>query len=73
MNLDWTPRVWDGPLQYENNTKTLMMLPTDLALKTDPEFSKHCAVFAKDEAAFRASFKKSYEKLISLGCPAHTA
>jgi len=71
MGLEWQPRVWDGPLQYENPAKTLMMLPTDLALKTDPAFSKYCAAFAKDEDAFRASFKPAYEKLISLGCPAH--
>jgi len=69
MNIDWQPRVWDGPLQYENPAKTIMMLPSDLALKTDPEFSKYCVAFAKDEAAFRASFKKAYEKLISLGVP----
>jgi len=70
MNIDWQPRVWDGPLQYENPAKTIMMLPSDLALKTDPEFSKYCVAFAKDEAAFRASFKTAYEKLLSLGVPA---
>jgi len=69
LNLDWKPRAWEGPLQYEDPSKKLMMLPTDIALKTDPKFKKWAQLFAKDEAAFRASFKKAYERLLSLGCP----
>ena len=33
LERTWQPRKWNGPLQYEDaETKTLMMLPTDLAL-----------------------------------------
>ena len=41
MNLEWEPRVWDGPLQYtDKKTKTLTMLPTDMALRTDPSSAR---------------------------------
>ena len=36
MEREWEPREWEGNLQYwDRETKTLMMLPTDLVLKTD--------------------------------------
>lgn len=27
----WSKKKWDGPLQYEDKSKALMMLPTDMA------------------------------------------
>lgn len=33
--LQWTKKPWKGPLQYEDKSKTLMMLPTDMALLWD--------------------------------------
>ena len=39
MGLEWKPRDWNGNFQFEDKlTKSLMMLPTDMALKTDPKF-----------------------------------
>ena len=47
-----------------------MMLPTDVALKTDKKFLPHVKEFAKDEASFNKAFKLAMEKLIALGCHA---
>ncbi len=46
-----------------------MMLPTDIALKEDPEFAVWAQKFADDEGEFFASFAKNYGKLMALGCP----
>jgi hypothetical protein len=70
LKFEWTPREWDGPLQYRDPKNELMMLPTDLALKTDAAFLPHVKEFAADEAAFRVAFTKAYEQLLALGCPA---
>merc|ERR1719310_1202633 len=70
MNMNWVPKKWDGPLQYEDeDTGELMMLPTDMALKTDPSFSKYAAMYAKDEALFFEDFANAFSKLIALGAP----
>jgi len=71
VELTWQPRTWDGPLQYEDKeTGELMMLPTDLALTTDPAFAPFVRQYAADAAAFKTAFKAAYENLLSLGCPA---
>merc|ERR1719191_2679970 len=65
--LEWRPKRWDGPLQYEDvQTSELMMLPTDIALKTDPEFSKFCDMYARDESRFFEDFAAAYSKLLNL-------
>jgi len=56
-------------LQYEDPTKTLMMLPTDMALVSDRKFRKVVSEFAKDEDAFRAAFAESFSRLLELGVP----
>ena len=65
----WTEKKWDGPKQFEDPTGQLMMLPTDMELRDDPEFRKYSEKFAKDEKAFFAAFATAYEKLTNLGCP----
>jgi catalase (peroxidase I) len=73
LHLDWQPKKWDGPLQFEDvETGELMMLPTDMALKTDPEFRKYAEMYAKDEELFFRDFAAALDKLFSLGtkqCP----
>ena len=68
--FEWKPREWEGPLQYADPKNELMMLPTDVALKTDKKFLPHVKEFAKDEASFNKAFKNAMEKLIALGCHA---
>lgn len=61
---------WNGPAQYtDNTTKTLMMLPTDLALVKDKEFKKHVERYAKDSDAFFKEFSEAFVKLLELGVP----
>lgn len=70
MDKEWQPRQWDGPFQYEDvETKSLMMLPSDMALKTDPEFAKHARRYADDEKAFFQDFSAAFAKLLSLNTP----
>lgn len=69
MDLDWQKRNWDGKEQYEDvETKRLVMLPTDMALKTDPVFSKIAREYADNQDAFFADFAMAFSKLIHNGC-----
>lgn len=68
LNNKWTEKKWDGPKQYEDPTGELMMLPTDLELRDDPDFRKYSEKFAEDEEYFFKVFAAAYEKLTSLGC-----
>ena len=64
----WQERAWNGPKQYEDaKTKTLMMLPSDLALIEDPALKKHVEVYSKDAGAFFRDFAAAYVKLSELG------
>jgi cytochrome c peroxidase len=71
----WTKKTmhegkpWKGPLQYESTDKTLMMLPSDLALLQDPNFKKYVVMYAKDEALFFKDFASAFAKLLDLGVP----
>jgi catalase (peroxidase I) len=71
IELEWRPKQWDGPLQYED-TKTgdLMMLPTDLALVQDAGFKQYVEIYARDGEAFARDFSAAFAKLLALGCPA---
>ena len=51
-------------------TEELMMLPTDLALRTDDKFRVWAELYARDEQVFFDDFAAAYAKLIALGCPA---
>jgi cytochrome c peroxidase len=64
----WQPRRWKGPLQYEDvKTKSLMMLPADMALIEDPEFRKYVVQYAKDGDKFAKDFATAFGKLLELG------
>lgn len=68
----WLTRAlqWDGPKQYQDvATKSLMMLPTDMALIKDKEFRKHVERYAKDDQAFFSEFRDVLVKLLELGVP----
>ncbi|PCH02615.1 Plant ascorbate peroxidase [Penicillium occitanis (nom. inval.)] len=66
----WAWRKWNGPAQYtDSKTKTLMMLPSDLALVKDKEFKKHVDRYAKDSEVFFKEFSDAFVKLLELGVP----
>jgi len=69
----WTPRQWNGPLQYEDPSKELMMLPGDLALIQDPQFKQFVVLYAQDEEAFKRDFANSFSKLLDLGVNTNVA
>jgi len=66
---EWVPRKsTNGPLQFEDKkTQKLMMLPTDLALKSDPEFRKWSEIYYKDNDKFLKDFAVAFKKLTELG------
>jgi cytochrome c peroxidase len=56
--------------QYEDKTtKTLMMLPTDMALVSDKAFKQWIEKYAKDEDLFFKDFAAVIVKLFELGVP----
>ena len=70
MSEKWAYRKWDGPKQFQDlASKSLMMLPTDMALVKDPVFKKHVERYAKDDSVFFAEFRDVIMKLLELGVP----
>jgi len=66
-------KPWTGPMQFEDPTGELMMLPSDIVLVQDREFRKWVEFYAKDDAAFQKDFAKTVGKLFALGAPAAKA
>ncbi|RVX67477.1 Cytochrome c peroxidase, mitochondrial [Exophiala mesophila] len=66
----WGWRNWKGPKQYQDNTtKSIMMLPTDMALVQDKVFKHHVQRYAADEKVFFKEFSDAVQKLFELGVP----
>lgn len=59
---------WTGPLQYEDTTGELMMLPTDLALIHDRGFRPVVAEYYKNEEQFFQDFVVAWTTLTENGC-----
>lgn len=68
-NNAWRKKKWSGPLQYEDKSGQLMMLPTDMALLWDKGFKKHVVEYAKDEELFFRDFARAFSRLLALGVP----
>jgi cytochrome c peroxidase len=69
MDEKWGWRTWNGPKQYQDSTKSLMMLPTDMALILDKEFKKHVERYGNDSRVFFKEFSDVVCKLFELGVP----
>lgn len=67
MNLKWKEKKNFTPLQYEDPTGELMMLPTDMVMKWDRKFKKYVKVYAEDEEKFFQDFAAAFGKLLELG------
>jgi catalase-peroxidase len=63
----WTPSAADAPktpdAHIQGQMNDLMMMTTDIALKTDPEYRKVCEKFLTDFDAFTLAFSKAWYKL----------
>lgn len=70
LNEKWSWKKWNGPKQYEDKTsKSLMMLPTDMALISDKSFKPWVEKYAKDNELFFKDFAAVITKLFELGVP----
>eukprot|EP00457_Paulinella_chromatophora_P010448 gb/GEZN01010552.1/.p1 GENE.gb/GEZN01010552.1/~~gb/GEZN01010552.1/.p1 ORF type:complete len:285 (+),score=54.82 gb/GEZN01010552.1/:34-888(+) len=68
LDRTWTVKKWDGPEQFEDQeSKKLMMLPADMALRDDEHFNKWVKVYAKDKDAFFRDFSAAFARLLELG------
>ncbi|KAJ1772076.1 heme peroxidase [Coemansia sp. RSA 1813] len=68
LNNAWVPKKWNGPFQFvDKETGQFMMLPADMAFRTDPQFRKYTEIYAADQDAFFADFTKAFTKLLELG------
>lgn len=66
----WQWKKWDGPRQFEDRTtKSLMMLPSDMALVQDKKFRKFVEVYAADNEKFFCDFADVVVRLFELGVP----
>jgi catalase (peroxidase I) len=68
VSQKWTPKQWSGPMQYQDASGELMMLPADLAFLQDPAFRHWVEIYAKDEDRFFADFARAFSRLLELGC-----
>ncbi|KAK6841853.1 heme peroxidase [Apiospora arundinis] len=69
LDEKWHIRKWDGPKQYEDKTKGLMMLPADYALIEDKAMKPWVQKYAKDNDLFFKDFSEVVVKLFELGVP----
>lgn len=67
FNNKWSVKKWNGKKQFEDPSGTLMMLPSDMVLVSDPVFQKYAKLYADDEKRFFEDFAKAFSKLLHLG------
>merc|ERR1711964_505921 len=68
LNYKWQHKPGATPPQYEDaDTKTLMMLPIEIALLSDATFKQQCQKYSADGDLFFKDFSKAYQKLMELG------
>eukprot|EP01084_Bolivina_argentea_P250487 419682_1 len=66
---DWVIKQWSGPQQFvDKATEKIMMLPTDITIRTDPEFRRIAKVYYENEETFMNDFAAAFKKLTELGC-----
>lgn len=76
-SLDWKPATLSNGVKQFNYVDTdvpederdepLMMLPTDMALLSDPDFATWANKYAEDKDLFFQDFAKVFAKLLELG------
>lgn len=70
LSEKWQHRKWAGPVQFQDNgSKSLMMLPTDMALVKDKAFRPVVERYAKDQDEFFKDFSRVITTLFELGVP----
>lgn len=70
VDEEWHERDWKGQRQFQDDqTKSIMMLPTDMALMKDEVFRPVVERYAKDQDVFFEDFSKVLMRLFELGVP----
>ena len=46
-------KKWKGPLQYENNSGELMMLPSCMAMIKDEKMLEYVKMYAEDQVIYK--------------------
>jgi cytochrome c peroxidase len=70
LDEKWHWRKWDGPKQLQDTkTKSLMMLPTDMAIIQDKKMKPFVEKYAKDGDLFFKDFSAVVLRLFELGVP----
>ena len=67
-NPQWRVKGGKGPkapMAHGDGQQDIMMLTTDIALATDPEYRKYVEEFARDESAFADAFASVWYKLVN--------
>jgi len=67
ISVPWTLKEWNGPMQFEDPSGKLMMLPSDIALIQDKKFREYVKMYAKDKDLFFKDFAAAFVKLEELG------
>jgi len=67
LDEKWTEKRWRGPKQFEDSSKKLMMLPTDMVMRDDPSFRKWSDIYYKDSAKLEKDFAVAFKKLVENG------
>lgn len=62
-------KLWQGPLQYENSTGEIMMLPSDMPLLYDENLKTYVEMYDQNEDLFFRDFALAFSKLLQLGVP----
>lgn len=65
--LKWTPTPKVAKFQYSDPSGKLMMLPSDIVLIEDMDFSKYVDLYSKDNKQFFTDFAAAFQKLEELG------
>ena len=58
----------NGNMQLRNKESGTIMLLSDYALLTDPDFRPHCEAYAKDQSVFFKDFTSAWVKMQENGC-----
>eukprot|EP01130_Rhizamoeba_saxonica_P000145 TRINITY_DN10158_c0_g1_i1.p1 TRINITY_DN10158_c0_g1~~TRINITY_DN10158_c0_g1_i1.p1 ORF type:complete len:287 (-),score=91.55 TRINITY_DN10158_c0_g1_i1:47-907(-) len=67
LNKQWTVKEGSDPQQLEDETKELMMCPSDMALVEEDGFKATVEAYAADQDLFFADFAAAFQKLQELG------
>lgn len=67
MERDWAVDQKSEMLQFKDQqTQKLLMMPSDICLRIDPEYRKHVEKYAADNELFKRDFAAAWKKLTEI-------